>query len=1084
MFRNHTLQRAIASIVLTTFTSLTLSPLMAAENAHDAMEKAGLLPQQKDEGFVGNAKRYLSKMAGAPVAKTSSADDRFSALLAEIHENLKAITPQTAMPEAARLRHGSKGWDDPSGSNASGAEGAMQTRAVGPDMRIEVARSKEPAPHALASADLAARVSAIRNKSDEIKQLYPAIEQSFKDTEQHLREAKLPAEILQRHAAAVAQYESRKAAFDGLMAKVEQASGNAADQQAALADLGGFMAKYPNAKPHQYTDPNKLPFGLSSGKVRAPNVSKEQYQASLFPPAYDKILLAGPIPDGLQFTQTALPATPNAADLAATDDVQLTQAIKDQAVALNKNPVAIYNWVRNNIQFIPSYGSIQGSEMTLQNKRGNAFDTASLLIALYRASGIPSRYVYGTIDVPADKVMNWVGGVSKAEAAQSLLGQGGIPNVALTAGGKISAIRMEHVWVQAYVDYTPSRGAVNKTPNTWVPMDASFKQYQFTQGMDIAGNVPMNAQTLLARISEGATINDAAGVFQNLNQGNMQNQLASYQAQVKTYIDSQKVNATIGDVFGTQKILQQSQGILLGTLPYKTIATGNAFQVLPDNLRWKFKTNLYAGGGLGDAGSPLIELNQSTAKLAGKKITLSFIPATQADQDLITSYMPRAHTDGTPIQPSEAPSSLPGYLVNMKAEFRVDGQVVAQSTASFTMGSELRQSNQYFNPANASWDGGADNDITVGEYNAIGIDLQGIGADQMANVRAKLIATKVKLAQFQQNPNDPTPIKDLTKEDLIGDFVHIGVMSYFAQVDANDRFAARAAKNVTVYRLPSYGRFFTAALTHYWFGVARNVSFPGVAMDVDYLFQHVEAKDGDRAKRSSFVRQIGSGASAAEHAVPESLFHNPNLSDSNPAQPQGISAVKALVLAAAQGQKIYTLNQTNQPMHGAILQSLQISEDVKLEITDALLAGQEVTVHERDITANGWTGSGYTSVDPLTGAGAYKIAGGNNGGFLKWVDSNSALLGLGAWALAIAGGAWLFLALAIVFAIVAAGIILFLEESDGSCGNGGLALYASIEILLGVLGFFAAPIYAWVFWVVGMQIDGGIRGALKHCGPP
>ncbi|WP_202927625.1 transglutaminase-like domain-containing protein [Undibacterium crateris] len=126
--------------------------------------------------------------------------------------------------------------------------------------------------------------------------------------------------------------------------------------------------------------------------------------------------------------------------MAATEDIQLTPAVKAQALALNNNPVQIYNWVRNNISFIPSYWSIQGSELTLQNKRGNAFDTASLLIALYRAAGIPARYVYGTIDVPADKVMNWVGGVTKVEAARILLGQGGIPNTGLVSGGKVSTI--------------------------------------------------------------------------------------------------------------------------------------------------------------------------------------------------------------------------------------------------------------------------------------------------------------------------------------------------------------------------------------------------------------------------------------------------------------------------------------------------------------------------------------------------------------------------------------------------------------------------------------------------------------------
>jgi transglutaminase-like putative cysteine protease len=50
--------------------------------------------------------------------------------------------------------------------------------------------------------------------------------------------------------------------------------------------------------------------------------------------------------------------------------------------ALEEDPVKIYNWVRNTIEFIPSYGSIQGADYTLQHGKGNAFDTASLLIAL------------------------------------------------------------------------------------------------------------------------------------------------------------------------------------------------------------------------------------------------------------------------------------------------------------------------------------------------------------------------------------------------------------------------------------------------------------------------------------------------------------------------------------------------------------------------------------------------------------------------------------------------------------------------------------------------------------------------------
>ena len=448
MIRNQLFLRSVSAFTLCTFMSLSMYPLTAAAQAHDAAEKAGFLNKQKDEGFIGNTKRYISKLTGDYGAKGNlHAEERLGTLLNDVHENLKAVVPETAMP----ARPGQSG---------------MAKKSTLSDNAID------------------AKVADIRSKTVEISKLDADIDQGFKDTEKRLKDAKVPQEILDRHDVAVLQYKNRKAEFERLTAKVEQANdrNDRAGRQIALADLGTFMAKYPNAKSHQYTDPNKLPFGTGSGKVREPYTTKEQYQASLFPPKYEKIMLAGAIPDGLKLAQATLPPLPAPADTAETEDVQITQAIRDQAAALNNNPVKIYNWVRNNIAFIPSYGSIQGSDMTLQSKRGNAFDTASLLIAMYRAAGIPARYVYGTIEVPADKMMNWVGGVTKPEAAQSLLGQGGIPNIGITSGGVIKTIRMEHVWVESYVDYTPSRGAINKSPNTWVPLDASFKQYAYTQG--------------------------------------------------------------------------------------------------------------------------------------------------------------------------------------------------------------------------------------------------------------------------------------------------------------------------------------------------------------------------------------------------------------------------------------------------------------------------------------------------------------------------------------------------------------------------------------------------------------------------
>jgi len=65
-------------------------------------------------------------------------------------------------------------------------------------------------------------------------------------------------------------------------------------------------------------------------------------------------------------------------------------------------------------------------------------------------------------------------------AALALLTQAGIPN-----RGSGEAIQLEHMWVEAFVDNTPSRGAVNRAAGEWITIDPSFKQIDKQAGMDL-----------------------------------------------------------------------------------------------------------------------------------------------------------------------------------------------------------------------------------------------------------------------------------------------------------------------------------------------------------------------------------------------------------------------------------------------------------------------------------------------------------------------------------------------------------------------------------------------------------------------
>ena len=144
-------------------------------------------------------------------------------------------------------------------------------------------------------------------------------------------------------------------------------------------------------------------------------------------------------------------------------------------------------------------------------------------------------------------------------------------------------------------------------------------------------------------------------------------------------------------------------------------------------------------------------------------------------------------------------------------------------------------------------------------------------------------------------------------------------------------------------------------------------------MDVDRIMQAVFSKDGNMDKVRQYMLASGGMSSALENVVPEQIYSmlDPSV--------QGISAVKALQIANDQGTPIYTIDQKNV---STLISQLQVSDDVKNDILNAVNAGKKVTVSKSNITFNGWTGCGYIITDPVTGAGAYMISGGQSGAMI------------------------------------------------------------------------------------------------------
>ena len=302
-----------------------------------------------------------------------------------------------------------------------------------------------------------------------------------------------------------------------------------ADYKSAVAAASKFMHAHSSKPKRAKFDPEHLAFGPSKTRARhaltdpAALRKKLGLTASVAPESNAKSTASSGESSGtkagnrrwppLVATDSSLPA-----NLAPTEDVQITPAITAKAEALDNNPLKIYQYVRNNVEYMPTYGSIEGSDYTMQTLRGNDMDQASLLIALLRAANIPAHYVYGTIRVPIDQVENWVGNVTDPQAALDLMSQGGIPTLGLAQGGVIKFAQIEHVWVEAQMSYGPSRGAVTTPGDTWVPMDPSFKQYTYTDGMDLKNAVPFDAQAFADHIKNTSTINTSEGWVQGVDQ--------------------------------------------------------------------------------------------------------------------------------------------------------------------------------------------------------------------------------------------------------------------------------------------------------------------------------------------------------------------------------------------------------------------------------------------------------------------------------------------------------------------------------------------------------------------------------------
>ena len=581
--------------------------------------------------------------------------------------------------------------------------------------------------------------------------------------------------------------------------------------------------------------------------------------------------------------------------------------------------------------------------------------------------------------------------------------------------------------------------------DTWVALDPSFKQFSYTDGVALASATDTDDEAVFRQLLESAVVADPAGGVTNFDLATMQARLQETKDDVNDYLDSHPEALSLSGMVGGRTIVPQTLPAAPGSLPYKVLVRGAAVAEVPGSLRHRLRFEVFADGRF--PFSPDLTFEASLPELAARKLTLSYAPATAADEATLRSFVPAGG------DPSTFPSSLPAYLVKVRPELRRDGEVVATG-GSATLGQTGEFRMTFLQPGEGPRT--VNNDIAAGTYNAIVLNL-----GQVEDPSSRLAKTRDVRDRIQAGN-----VNGLTKDDVVGEILYGAGLLYWSELDLFSRLAA-GQQGIEASRLPSEGIFTYDLSVASLFGVPRTVRSGAMITDVDSDVQAIVARDGDPKKPVDFLSVGGALASRAESAVWDQLLS---------VEPTGlgITAISYLEAAAQQGIPIFHINRDNLAQ---ALPKLQVSSAVKADIQSSVAAGRIVTIPQREFVKDGFRGVGYVVFDPDSGAAGYLISGGLAGGGFQLPPLHPLLtfllgvllIGLGIFAT----GGLAVLGAILGIALIAYDLISTIQNLDPNLSPEAremivafLAMLALIGVILAIAGIFFGGVLGFVVFAV------------------
>jgi len=586
-------------------------------------------------------------------------------------------------------------------------------------------------------------------------------------------------------------------------------------------------------------------------------------------------------------------------------EIVFTPEITDLAASLGNDPLTIYQYVKNNCHYDPYLGSRRGADETRRLRAGNDMDLASLLIALLRVSGYPARYATGMAELTPEQAMNWLG-VKDARTAGSILTTASLEGTTISDGADIVAIRCRRVWVEAYLPFSDYRGtgAAGGEP-AWIPLDPAMKTYDNQFGLDLASLSGFDSD---AFVLEYVSTTRPESVREFFDQ-----KLAAFAAANYPDLDYPANRYS-------RSIVPEESLWLPGSLPFRVLSRDDSWPEVPSNKRFFIRIHIHGEGAT-------LDHTMALPAIAGKQVTLSYIGATQADQDYL------AANGGVFGVPNPA-------VVKMRPQLRVDGCVVADGTGSVTLGVVQQSDTTFTSPTPQDDVQTINNTVIAGNY------------------EGHAFATGRTLIPPGESPDTKC------EEDYLGWYLHRLGMQYLDRTDkGEDGVAAlmqavvlKDVSNAILGQRITVGYIGGVPQTFTWFGLGvdadRSIvsSFSTTGTSIGYDFIRVSGADGSLQENRVFEEEIGYEA---------------------------VSTIKILALANDQSIPVWTITGANAAQY---IPQLTHPASVVNKVIDSINAGQHVTIPRDPIQYFSWSGTGYIDLDPGDGGAGYIISGGGSGG--------------------------------------------------------------------------------------------------------